>query len=119
MFVYYNVNPKGEKTGDCVVRAISLALNENYTDIERKLLNISIENRCDMLNKNCYGILLDEYNFPKYKVFGKKVYEIAEDFKDKKLIMRLKSHLCCVIEGIIYDLWDTSNEYVDIFWVIE
>ena len=32
-YVYYNMNPDGNKENDCVTRALSLALNVDYTEI--------------------------------------------------------------------------------------
>ena len=31
-FIEYNANPKHLKTGDCVIRAISFALNKDYIE---------------------------------------------------------------------------------------
>ena len=31
-FINYNANPKGRKTGDCVIRAIAFALNKSWID---------------------------------------------------------------------------------------
>ena len=36
-YKFLNINPLGKKEQDCVCRAISLALNENYYTIKRKL----------------------------------------------------------------------------------
>ena len=32
-FHYNNANPKNKHTGDCVIRAISLALDKRYKDV--------------------------------------------------------------------------------------
>ena len=54
MFIYYNANPKNEKVGDCVVRAISLALDIDYDIVVKLLINNSKYFNCDLLVKDCY-----------------------------------------------------------------
>lgn len=120
MFIYYNVNPKGERIGDCVVRAISLALNIDYNIIEKELINISLLYNCDMLNKCCYNILLeDKYKLKRYKARSTKVKDLLQKFPDKTLIIRIDEHLTCAINGVVYDIWNPLEEYVDMFWIKE
>ena len=40
-FVKFNANPKGRKTGDCVVRAICTALNESWEEKIQKVMKDS------------------------------------------------------------------------------
>lgn len=106
--------------GDCVIRAISTALDKSYTDILYQLYSISNYFNCDMLVKDCYIILLNDYYGLKcYKGMGKSAKEIANDFKDKKLILRTEGHVLCAKYGDIYDTWDSSNEIIDIFWIVD
>jgi len=119
MYIYYNINPKGETTGDCVIRALALALNTDYYDILDKLYKTSNYFNCDMLVRNCYGKLLQEMGYKMYYGNGTTVQELAEIFYDKKLLLRINEHLTCSLYANVYDIWDTSNEIVDVFWVIE
>ena len=119
MFKYLNINPDGETTGDCVIRAISLALGSNYYDTIDELIKTSNYFNCDMLVKECYSNMLDSLGFKKYYGMGRTVKEVAEDFFDKKLLIRIPSHLTVSLYSDIYDIWNTSNEPVDIFWIIE
>jgi len=119
MFVYYNANPKGENIGDCVIRAISLALNINYYDVIDILYKNSNYFNCDMLVRDCYGNFLSKH-FPKIIPNKEKaVKDVANDFKDKTLVIRIEKHLTTSISGKIYDTWDCSNEIVDMFWIID
>lgn len=120
MYIYYNVNPKVDHIGDCVIRAISLALNINYDEVIYLLNKVSNYFNCDMLIKDCYGKLLtEELKLPIIKTTNKTVKEVAEDFKNNILLVRVDGHLTCVKYGDIYDIWDCSDELVDIFWVVE
>lgn len=117
MFIYYNANPKNEITGDCVVRAISLALHKNYEDVINMLYESSNFFNCDMLVKDCYGKLLTQYD--KVKPYNKTVKEISESYPYNILLIRIEGHLTCSMYGDIYDIWDCSNELVDCFWIIK
>lgn len=119
MFVYYNMNPKGETIGDCVIRAISLALKIPYYEVIELLYNNSQKYDCEMISRDCYAHLLgDDFKLPRFSVKDKTVKEVAEDFKDNVLIIRIKNHLSCSIYGDIYDIWNPENENVDVFWIV-
>lgn len=120
MFRYCNANPEGKRIGDCVIRAISIALDIPYN----KVLNILFTNsnyfNCDMLVRDCYSkVLTEDFELPKYHGMNKTVKEVVDSFKDSTLIIRIENHLTVSINGIIYDTWDPSNEIVDVFWVVD
>lgn len=119
-FIFYNANPKYERIGDCVIRAISLALNKNYYDILYELFSISNYFNCDMIVRDCYmNLLNNEYNLKNLDGMGKTVDEVVDDFRDNVLIMRLEGHLTMSKYGDVIDTWDTRNEIVDNFWIVE
>ena len=49
---------------------------------------------------------------------GETVYDIADEYNDRIVIMRLSGHLTASLYGTIYDLWDCRDEYVDVYWVV-
>ena len=119
MYKYYNANPKNEIIGDCVVRAISTALDIDYYDVLNMLYNISNYFNCDMLVKDCYKELFDRFKLTQYTPnVEKRVKDVIEDFKDKILIIRIDGHLTASKYGILKDTWDCSDEIVDTFWVL-
>lgn len=119
MYKYYNRNPNNEIIGDCVVRAISTALDIGYYNVENMLIETSDYFNCDMLVKDCYGLLLEKkFRLPKINGKGRTVEEIVKQFPNNIIILRVNEHLTCAKYGIIYDIWDTSNEIVDVFWII-
>ena len=119
MFVYYNANPMGTIEPDCVVRAISTALGIEYYKVLEMLYNNSNYFNCDMLVKDCYKKIFDDYGLIEFKPKTKKsVREVAEDFNDDILIIRIEGHLTTSLYGNIYDVWDCSDEIVDTFWIV-
>lgn len=119
MFSYLNVNPHGDIKGDCVVRAISFALDLDYYDVVDMLIRNSNYFNCNLLVRDCYSkILTIDFNLPEYDGQGLSVEQLASEFRDNILIMRTEGHLTCSKYGIIYDIWDCSDEIVDKFWVV-
>lgn len=120
MFKYYNINPRGETENDCVNRAISLALNCDYAFIYYLLYDNSIEGECDMLVKGCYRHILEDYFYLKPRsARGKTVAEIGRMYPYNNVIVRIDGHLTAVINGVVNDIWDCSNEIADEYWVVK
>lgn len=117
-FRFFNVNPTKAITNDCVCRAISGATNQDYYSVEKQLIQNSQDNNCDPLTLDCYQNLLENvYNFKRYNGNGLKVGDIAKLYN--KAIVRIQGHLTFCENGKINDIWDCSNEIVDVFWVVE
>lgn len=120
MFKFRNVNPLGKIESDCVCRAIKDATGLDYYDVEDKLYLIAELFDCEELCVCCYRHLLENvFGFTPLMAYGRKVHEIASTFNDKIVLIRLNGHLTVSKFGIIYDLWDCSQEVADIFWIVE
>ena len=120
-YMYYNRRPDGDEREDCVCRAISTATGLKYKAVEKLLKLTSCNYSCDMLNINCYHNLLD--NTLCYKHIkchnGETVGEIAEQHKDKRLIIRINGHLTSSLYGTIVDIWDCTEKQADVYWIID
>lgn len=118
MFKLYNNNPHNERLSDCVCRAITMATGANYYDVMDMLTENSQNNSCDCLNVECYSKMLDDIGYESKDGNGKSVEDIAEEHKDKTLLLRLDGHLTCSVNGDVYDLWDTSRKQVEKYWIV-
>ena len=119
-YCYLNLNPLGNTEPDCVYRAITLATQDNYTKIDQKLFYTSKLYECDKLCVCCYKHLLDDYyKFKRVKhCKGLTVEEFAELYPKGTFIIRVSGHLTCIVDNVLYDIWDCRNEIVDIVWQI-
>lgn len=116
---FYNANPLGNIEQDCVCRAISKATDIPYEIIEIKLEAIGELFECEKLCVCCYHHLLEKVFGLKQKFAnGKTVKEIAKEFDDCKVIIRIEGHLTCSLYGIVYDIWDCTDEIADVFWIV-
>ena len=120
-YKFLNLQPMGLRLQDCVCRAISLGLNEDYCVIERKLELIAELFDCEELCVCCYKHLLDSvYNLERIESFqGMTIEEFIKYNPYGTYIIRVDSHLTCCIDSVLYDLWDCRNEIVDIVWQVK
>lgn len=120
MFVYHNVEPAGYHLSDCVIRAISTALDIPYYEVVNMLANNGKFYECDAICIDCYGKLLThDLKLPHYIGRNTPVKDLAEDFSDHILLVRVSGHLTCTMYGDVYDTWDCSDKLCTDFWVVE
>jgi hypothetical protein len=120
MYRYYNQNPNGYHIPDCVIRAISLAMGISYYEVI-SLLHLNAERyNCDELCVCCYEKLLDfDFDLPHYYGNGNTAQEVALDFPENILLLRMSGHLSCSIRGEIWDIWNCSDEIITDFWIVD
>lgn len=120
-FVRYNANPINKRVGDCTVRAISKALNQDWekTYAETSLQGFML---CDMPSANhVWGAYL------KHKGFERKIipdtcpdcYTVADFCDDHPhgiYILALSGHVVAVEDGNYYDTWDSGDEIPIYYW---
>nr|DAL91365.1 MAG TPA: hypothetical protein [Caudoviricetes sp.] len=120
-YKFLNLQPLGRKEEDCVCRAISLGLDEDYYTIQHKLELIGDLFDCEELCVCCYKHLLDNvYELERYESYqGMTIEEFLNLNPKGTFIIRVQGHLTCGIDGVLYDIWDCRNEIVDIVWKVE
>lgn len=124
IFQKTNINPKGWKTGDCVVRAIAQANNTSWEVTYQQLCEIGLK-KCRMPNdKQTYEALLKQYGWVKQKMpryaDGTRftVGELVEQYNGP-IIISMAKHLTYAIGNTIYDTWDCSGKAVSNYWIKE
>ena len=117
--MYLNVNPKGKRTGDCVIRATALALGVDWECASDMLYDQAKECACEMSCLGCYSAMFEMLGFKKCNARGQTVQEIADANKDNTVLVRIKGHLTCVVKGMVHDIWDCSNEVADCYWLAD
>lgn len=117
MFQFYNAEPSGKRLEDCVIRAISLALQLPYFEVVKMLDDNGNYYSCDDICLSCYEKLLSNFGFTKNDAQNKTVSEVAK-YGDVVLI-RIPGHLTCSIDGVIFDIWDCSDKIADCYWIVD
>ena len=112
---YVNLNPKGKSVGDCTVRAIAIATGSAWFDTYLDLCLLGML-MADMPSANAVSTA-----YLKSKGFRRRTipddcpecYTISDFCKDHTkgtYIIGTGSHLTTVIDGDLFDSWDSSNE---------
>lgn len=121
MYSHYNPNPQNKRVGDCVVRAISKAIDQTWeqTYIELSLLGYLMG---DLLSSNpVWGAYLKSRGFVREMIPSEcpECYTIADfcrEYPHGVYVIGTGSHAVAVIDGIIFDAWDSSAETPLYFW---
>ncbi len=120
-YQFKNVNPLGKKELDCVNRAISGALNKNYYEVKNKLELVGALFNCEKLCVCCYKFLLNNvYNLERIEEYqGLTIKEFMKYNPYGTFIIRVDGHLTHCKDGICYDIFDCTDEIVDIVWQVK
>lgn len=114
MYVYYQPNPQGKKTDDCVIRALTKALGVDWETASIYAIIQQIRD-ADVYTKNyVWGNLLLKNGFTKHHLSDTcpdcyTVSDFANDFKQGMYIVGTGDHVLSVIDGDYYDSFDSGN----------
>ena len=115
MYVYFANNPCGKHTGDCVIRALSKALNQSW---KQTYSDLCVEGMklCDWGNSNpVWDSYLREKGFKRLVIPNicpncYTIEDFAREHNKETFIVATGSHVVCVQDGNIFDSWDSSKE---------
>ena len=120
MFVYTNPNPIKRNIGDCVIRAIAIATDSSWEKTYMDLCTEGLE-MADLPNSNAvWSSYLKKLGFRKGIVPDTcpdcyTVADFAEDNPYGVFVLCTGSHTVTIMDGNIYDAWDSSSE-IPIFY---
>lgn len=128
MFIKLNLNPFGLDTGDCVIRAITLALNYNWfmvhdelSFLSRKMGDMPSSNRVwktyltgkgykeEMAQNTCPNCLTVK-QFCKTHPKGHFVLSVCEYTRARENLIVTGTHVVAVIDGDYYDTLDSGGD---------
>ena len=115
MYQFYNPNPKHKIVGDCVIRAISLALGESWDDT---FSDISVKSflQKDMPSSDAvWGSYLRNKGYrtrtlPDTCPDCYTLNDFCADHPRGTFIVKCPDHVVCVKDGTIFDTWDSSSQ---------
>lgn len=120
MYINFNPNPKGNRVGDCTVRACCKATGADWEIVFAGLSAIGFE-LCDMPSANfVWGAYLRRHGFKRYLIHDTPdIYTVAEFAADNPqgiFVLAIQGHVVCVVDGDWYDSWDSANEVPLYYW---
>lgn len=124
MWVEYNPNPRHSRVGDCAIRAISKATNQDwetsYTGLYVKGYSMG-----DLPSANAvWGSYLKDKGFKREIVPNTcpdcyTVRDFCRDHPRGMFVLALDGHVVTVFDGDYFDTWDSGNETVLYYWYRE
>jgi hypothetical protein len=121
MFIEYNPNPVGRRVGDCAVRAIAKALNTDWKTAYILLCMNGFE-LADMPSADyIWGSVLRQNNFERVSIpnLCPDCYTANDFCLDNKrgvYVLGFGGHTATVVDGNLYDAWDSSKEIPQFVW---
>lgn len=121
MWKEFNPNPNNARVGDCVIRAISKALNKSWKEIYLDLCIYGLI-LSDMPSANhVWGSYLKDKGFKRYILPDScpncyTVKDFCNDHKQGTYILALNGHVICSNDGNYYDTWDSGDEVPIYYW---
>lgn len=122
-FHYYNANPKGRITADCVARAICTALEQDYVETVKEMVDLQIKTGYEYTDKKCIEKYMELKGWKKVKqprksnntkYTGK---EFCNIFKGVCVANIGGNHVVCIKDGKVHDIWDSTDGCIGNYWV--
>lgn len=124
MWKHFNPNPVGRSVGDCAVRAVSLALGIDWEEAYILMADAGLQ-MGDLPNADStWGSVLRQHGFYRKNIPNScpQCYTIADFARDNPygiFVLGTGTHVVTVIDGDIYDAWDSSNEIPQYYWELK
>ena len=124
MYIRFNPNPCGRTVGDCSVRAISAALGLEWEEAFDILTKFA-RNMCDMPSSDqVWGAVLRANGFYRKALPSNcpdcyTVEDFCYDHPNGIFVLSFGGHVATVIDGNLYDSWDSSNETPVYYWYLK
>ena len=115
MFIKYNPNPKGDRVGDCTVRAISKLLEQDW---DRTYIDLCVQGYAmkDMPSSNSvWGEYLINRGYTRKVIQNTcpdcyTIKDFCNEHKQGAFLLCTGTHVVTVIDGNYFDTWDSGDE---------
>ena len=134
-FHFHNANPKNRFTSDCVIRAISAALEMPYNQVVMEMAELQCKTGYDMSEKKCIDMYLQSKGWRKHSQPRKadntkytgvefcKELSSSIEFLGKSVIAHIGGHHIVCIKEVgdlsyhkVYDTWDSTDGCIGNYW---
>ena len=122
MFVEVNLNPYKKSVGDCVIRAISMAEDEEWDDTFIDLMVKCFRIKDIPSSNNAWSAYLHDLGYIRNIIPDTcpdcyTAEEFCKEFPTGTYVLFFGGHVACVKDGgTLYDAWDSSQELVQYYW---
>lgn len=141
-FVYHNANPKKKLTTDCVIRALSTAMEKPYQEVVMELAQLQCETGYDDGDPTLYNKYLKKHGWVKCKqprkwdgtkytgeefclklqhpIYCEELETLPDNFDWHHIIAHIGGHhIVSIIDGFVHDIWNSTHKCIGNVWVKE
>lgn len=121
MWIEYNPNPAGRKVGDCSVRAVAKALDTDWETAYALIVNNGFAMGDMPSSDSVWGSVLRQNGFYRSAISNEcpdcyTAKDFADDHPDGIFVLGFGGHVATVVNGNLYDSWNSSNEIPQFYW---
>ena len=125
-FHFFNANPKGRYTGDCVYRALTVATGRKWEEVIFACAVMAVKTGFSPACKENYGRVLEQMGFQKCKQprkgSGRKYTgrEFCKELADPEAVYvaHIGGHHVVAIKGSkVWDIWNSTDGCIGNYWV--
>lgn len=120
-YIYTNTNPMKKRNGDCVIQAISIALDKPWEEVylglaETGLLIYSLQN-----NNDTWDLYLRNHGFSRHVIPNTcpdcyTVIDFCRDHPYGIYVLGTGSHAIAIVNGIIRDAYNSGTEIPIVYY---
>lgn len=121
MFIEYNPNPTGRHVEDCSVRAVAKAIDTDWEEAYALIVTAGF-GMGDMPHSNSvWGAVLRQHGFYRKSIPDTcpdcyTAEEFCKDHPKGTYVLGFGRHVATVVDGDLYDSWDSSKEIPQYVW---
>ena len=121
MWLEYNPNPTGRRVEDCAIRAVAKAMDWDWGKAYATICSYGFA-MGDMPHSNSvWGAVLRENGFYRESIPNTcpdcyTADDFALEHSEGTYVLGFGRHVATVVDGIIYDSWDSSSEIPQYYW---
>ena len=120
-YIHYNPNPANKSVGDCVVRALTILLDDTWENV---YADITMQGRFmyDMPSSDAvWGEYLRVNGFTKHILPNTcpncyTIYDFIRDHPYGMYLVATGTHVVAVVDGNFYDTSNSGNEMIIYYW---
>ena len=121
MWIHFNNNPTSRNVGDCAVRAVAKALDISWEDAYAKIAANGYAMGDMPSSDSVWGSVLRQNGFYREAVPNEcpDCYTAKDFCKDNPygiFVLGFGGHVATVVDGDLYDSWNSENEIPVYVW---
>ena len=124
-FNFHNANPKNRITGDCVFRAFSLAMGQDYNKTVMEMAELMCETGYALNDSKGEAKYLELKGWTKHpqpkkangtKYTGKEFCKMIANKKERYIAHIGGHHVVAIVNGKVNDTWDSTGGCIGTYW---